>query len=103
MNCDFCDTAVVPDANFCNRCGNAISELRSEQSSRLAIDGPDGSARSKSGSFIGSMMRSGLAARVVFSTVAYGLLGLWEGSILPMVDATTLGTLGAAYGALRKI
>ncbi len=103
MNCDFCDTALAPDANFCNRCGNAIGELKSGQSGRLAMDGPDGSARSKSDSFVGAMMKNGLAARVVFSTAAYGLLGLWAGSILPMVDATTLGAIGAAYGALRKI
>ena len=97
MNCNFCDTALAPEANFCNRCGNAISELRP---GRLALDGVNGFAKSKSGSFVGSMMSSGLAARVVFSTAAYGLLGLWAGSLLPMVDATTLGALGAAYGAL---
>jgi len=98
MNCDFCETALAPDANFCNRCGNAIGGLRA---GRLAMDGPGGTAGGNS--FLGSMMRSGLTARVIFSTVAYGLLGLWAGSLVPMVSATTLGMLGAAYGALRKI
>ena len=100
MNCDFCDTALALEANFCNRCGNAIGELRS---GRLATNGSDATARSRSGSFVGAMMKNWLAARVVFSTAAYGLLGLWAGSILPLVDATTLGGIGAAYGALRKI
>jgi len=99
MNCNFCDTDLASNANFCDRCGNAISG----QLSRLSMDGPDGSARSKSGPFLSSMTKNGLAARVVFSTAAYGLLGLWAGSILPLVDATTLGGIGAAYGALRKI
>ena len=102
MNCDFCGTALASDANFCNRCGNATGELKSGQS-RLSMDSPDVSARSKGDTVLGSMMKSGLAARVVFSTAAYGLLGLWAGSILPLVDATTLGAIGAAYGALRKI
>ena len=100
MNCDFCDTALASDANFCNRCGNAIGEHRN---GRLEMDGPGGTAGGKGNSFLGSMMRSGLTARVIFSTVAYGLLGLWAGSLIPMVSATTLGMLGAAYGALRKI
>ncbi len=98
MNCDFCDTDLAANANFCNRCGNATGEFRT---GRLAVDGPGGAG--KGNSFLGSMMRSGLTARVIFSTVAYGLLGLWAGSLVPMVSATTLGMLGAAYGALRKI
>ena len=99
MNCGFCDTDLALNANFCNRCGNAIAA----QSGRLAKVSSGASSSAKSDSWLVSMMRSGLAARIVFSTAAYGLLGLWAGSILPLVDATTLGALGAAYGALRKI
>ncbi len=96
MNCNFCDASLAAGANFCSRCGNGIGTV---QPGRL----PQARSDERDNFSLGSIMRQGLATRVVISTVAYGLLGLWAGSIIPLVDATTLGMLGAAYGALRKI
>jgi len=103
MNCRFCDATVAVESNFCSRCGNRIGDVTSHQSNNLSGVKSNREGASGSNFSIASMFRKGLATRVALSTIAYGLLGLWAGSVIPIVDATTLGALGAAYGALRKL
>ena len=96
MNCNFCEITLGADANFCSRCGNATGQRDFDASSPLM---PISDAQSV---FIAAI-KWAVATRIGPSMIVYGLLGLWVGSILPFVAATTIGSIGAVYGALRRI
>ena len=96
MNCNFCEITLGADANFCSRCGNAISQRDFDASTPRV---PMSNAQSV---FTG-VAKWALASRIGASTMGFGLLGLWVGSIMPFMDMTTGGAIGAIYGALRRL
>lgn len=96
MNCNFCEITLGADANFCSRCGNAISQRDFDASTpRVPI--------SNAQTVFTGVPKWALSSRIGASTIGFGLLGLWVASIMPFIDTTTGGAIGAIYGALRRL
>jgi hypothetical protein len=106
MKCSECGARISNRAKFCGKCGsqNAAVTAPSTDESELKTYAKDVIAESQvAAGEIKDATIKGLKSEAGKSMLVWGAFGAVAGAVLPFVGPVLIGTLGAAYGAAKKL
>ena len=106
MKCSECSSRISSRAKFCSRCGTANSAVSAspDKESELKSYAKDLVAEGQvaAGEIRDATVR-GLKTETGKSMLVWGAYGAVAGAVLPFVGPILIGSLGAAYGAAKKL
>jgi hypothetical protein len=106
MKCSQCDARVSSRAKFCSKCGSpntAISEASSDDGELKAYAKDLVAEGQVAAGEIKDAAVKGLKSDTGKSMLVWGAFGAVAGAVLPFVGPVLIGSLGAAYGAAKKL
>ena len=106
MKCSECGARVSSRAKFCSKCGsaNAAAVEGSQTESELKAYAKDLAAEGQVAvGEIKDVAIKGLKSETGKSMLVWGAFGAVAGAVLPFVGPVLIGSLGAAYGAAKKL
>lgn len=106
MKCSECGARVSSRAKFCSKCGHSNADVAQapEDESELKAYAKDLVAEGQVA--VGEIKDAtvkGLKSDIGKSMMVWGAFGAVAGVVLPFVGPVLIGSLGAAYGAAKKI
>jgi hypothetical protein len=106
MKCSDCSARLNKRAKFCGKCGAANTSVAnaSADESELKAYAKDLAAEGQVAlGEIKDAAVQGLKSETGRSMLVWGAFGAVAGAVLPFVGPVLIGSLGAAYGAAKKI
>ena len=106
MKCSKCGSRISSRAKYCSKCGGpnkAVTEVNANDgelktyAKDLIAEGQVAVGEIKDATVKGAKSEMGK------SVIVWGTLGAVAGAALPFVGPVLIGTLGAAYGAAKKL
>jgi hypothetical protein len=106
MKCSGCGARVSNRAKFCSKCGSANTAVvdASNDDGELKAYAKDLAAETQVA--LGEVKDAavkGLKSETGKSMLVWGAFGAVAGAVLPFVGPVLIGSLGAAYGAAKKL
>ena len=106
MKCSICGARISIRAKFCSKCGspNTIAVATRDDDSEFKAYAKDLVAEGQvAAGEIKDATVKGLKSEVGKSMMVWGAFGAIAGAVLPFVGPVLIGSLGAAYGAAKKL
>ena len=106
MKCSECDARISSRAKFCSKCGspNVIATESLADDSEIKKYAKDLVAESQvAAGEIKDAAVKGFKSETGKSMLVWGAFGAVAGAVLPFVGPVLIGSLGAAYGAAKKL
>jgi hypothetical protein len=106
MKCSECGARISSRAKFCSKCGRQSTAVtqRVEDDGELKAYAKDVIAEGQvAAGEIKDAAIKGLKSETGKSMLVWGAFGAVAGAVLPFVGPVLIGSLGAAYGAAKKL
>ena len=106
MKCSGCGARMSKRAKFCSSCGKPNTAVIDGSQNESELKGYAKDLVAEGQVAVGEIKDAtakGLKSETGKSMLVWGVFGAVAGAVLPFVGPVLIGSLGAAYGAARKL